>query len=241
VYVLRPVPPSPPRSLRVLTWNLYHGRAVPAAGRQLFPDYTAALAGWEWDVALLQEVPPWWPERWRQELRVETRSVLTSRNGGLAARRAAATRWPDLLKSNGGGANAILVRPGRRCAEHRSALLRRFPERRRLHAVRLNDGTWIGNLHAQGSRAEALRAGEALRDWAGAAPVVLGGDFNLPDPQLPRFTEMARHGVDMVLARGLKADGPAAVLERGRLSDHAPLAVSLTRGSGPLRSGRRPS
>ena len=47
--------------LRVLTWNLMHGRSVPPAGRDLRAEFTAALAGWEWDVALLQEVPPWWP------------------------------------------------------------------------------------------------------------------------------------------------------------------------------------
>ena len=48
-------------AVRVLTWNLFHGRAVPPAGRELFDEFATALAGWEWDVALLQEVPPWWP------------------------------------------------------------------------------------------------------------------------------------------------------------------------------------
>ena len=47
--------------MRVLTWNLFHGRAVPPAGRDLAREFAAALAAWEWDVALLQEVPPWWP------------------------------------------------------------------------------------------------------------------------------------------------------------------------------------
>src|ERR687896_730461 len=47
--------------MRVLTWNLFHGRALPPAGRDLQPQFAAALAGWDWDVALLQEVPPWWP------------------------------------------------------------------------------------------------------------------------------------------------------------------------------------
>ena len=47
--------------MRVLSWNLYHGRAVPPAGRDLQAEFTAALAGWAWDVALLQECPPWWP------------------------------------------------------------------------------------------------------------------------------------------------------------------------------------
>ena len=45
----------------VLTWNLFHGRSVPDAPRELLADFAARLAGWEWDVALLQEVPPWWP------------------------------------------------------------------------------------------------------------------------------------------------------------------------------------
>ena len=51
--------------MRVLTWNLLHGRAVPPAGRDLFDEFADALAGWEWDVALLQEVPPWWPAELR--------------------------------------------------------------------------------------------------------------------------------------------------------------------------------
>ena len=29
-------------------------------------EFTAALDGWDWDVALLQEVPPWWPARARR-------------------------------------------------------------------------------------------------------------------------------------------------------------------------------
>ena len=47
--------------MRVLTWNLFHGRAVPDAPRSLRAEFAAAIAGWSWDVALLQEVPPWWP------------------------------------------------------------------------------------------------------------------------------------------------------------------------------------
>src|SRR6185369_6435905 len=48
-------------AVRVLTWNLFHGRSVPPSGRSLTSAFAAALAGWEWDVALLQEVPPWFP------------------------------------------------------------------------------------------------------------------------------------------------------------------------------------
>jgi len=89
-----------PMRLRVLSWNLKHGRSMPPAGRDLLPEFTAALREWDWDVALLQEVPPWWPRSLADSLDSEERTVLTSRNGRLALRQAVATRWPDVIKSN---------------------------------------------------------------------------------------------------------------------------------------------
>ena len=94
----------------VLTWNLFHGRAVPGAGRDLLAEFARSLAGWSWDVALLQEVPPWWTDPLARQAGAQQRTALTSRNLGLALRRAIAARSPDLLKSNGGGCNAVLVR-----------------------------------------------------------------------------------------------------------------------------------
>ncbi len=92
----------------MLTWNLFHGRCVPAAGHPLKREFAAALAGWDWDVALLQEVPSWWPEA--------------------------------------------------RCASQREATqLRRRPERRVVHAVRLAGGQWVGNLHAHRPRSGRRR------------------------------------------------------------------------------------
>ena len=96
--------------LRVLSWNLLHGRSVPGAGRELFGEFAELLAGWDWDLALLQEVPPWWPALLAAAAGADQRLVLTSRNSLAAVRRALAVRWPDLIKSNGGGCNAILVR-----------------------------------------------------------------------------------------------------------------------------------
>ncbi len=211
----------------MLSWNLFHGRAVPPAGRSLAAEFEAALAGWRWDVALLQEVPPWWPPALARAGGAVERHVLTSRNGALALRRAIASRRPDWIRSNGGGANAILVRGGLAVTEHRSVLLRRFPERRRLHAIRLASGWWIGNLHAQGSAAEAVRAARTIAGWAGAtAPLVLGGDFNLAEPALPGLQRAGGHGVDQVWTTGWRAVA-AEVLDRGRLSDHAPVRVTL--------------
>ena len=47
--------------MRVLSWNLFHGRSVPDSPRELLHEFADTLAGWEWDVAVLQECPPWWP------------------------------------------------------------------------------------------------------------------------------------------------------------------------------------
>jgi endonuclease/exonuclease/phosphatase family metal-dependent hydrolase len=221
-------------SLRVLTWNVLHGRAVPSAGRDLLDEFAHALEGWAWDVALLQEVPPWWPELLGQRLRADARMVLTSRNSLLPLRRAIAVRWPDLIRSNGGGANALLVR-GQRIEEHRTLRLRTWPERRRLQAARLESGVWVGNLHATvhdeaAAVAEARRAALMLSRWADTSAAVLGGDFNVRSLSLSDtgFTLAGGHDVDLVFARGLVAASPAEVLERGRLSDHAPVAVTLT-------------
>jgi endonuclease/exonuclease/phosphatase family metal-dependent hydrolase len=222
-----------PVRLRVLIWNLMHGRSVPGAGHDLFDDFHAALAAWEWDAALLQEVPPWWPEPLARRLEAEYRLVLTSRNAGLPLRRAIATRWPDAIKSNGGGANAILARRDRIVA-HRAQRLCRLPERRWAHGVRLACGIWVANLHATAhdtgaaSRDGRLAAASA-RGWAGDEPVVLAGDFNLLDPSFTGFRAVAGRDVDHVLVAGLEPIGRADVLDRGRLSDHEPLALTLGR------------
>jgi len=221
--------------MRVLTWNLYHGRAIPPAGHELLGEFAEALAGWAWDVALLQEVPPWWPAPLATATGSHARSVRTSRNAGLALRRALARRHPDLMKSSGGGANAILVR-GLEIAAHRTRRLRWWPERRWVHAVALPGGCWVGNVHAQShpparARADTTASAAALRAWAGAAPFVLGGDFNVHAPAVPGLVVHGGHHVDHVMSRGFAAAGPAEVLERGELSDHAPVLVDLREGS----------
>ncbi len=218
-------------ALRVITWNLLHGRSDPPAGRYLLDEFTDALAGWEWDAALLQEVPPWWPARLAERLGAEHRLVLTSRNAALPLRRAIATRWPDLIKSNGGGANAILVR-GERMAAERTLRLCRLPERRQLLGVRLESGVWLRTLHASvrddaRARREAALAARAMLSWSAGAPVVLGGDFNVRSLTLDGFDYAGGFDVDLVFLHGLLATGPAEELERGTLSDHAPVAMTL--------------
>jgi endonuclease/exonuclease/phosphatase family metal-dependent hydrolase len=212
--------------LRVLTWNLMHGRSVPSAGRDLYERFASALGSWEWDVALLQEVPPWWPEPLADAVGADQRCVLTSRNSLLALRRAVAVRRPDLIKSNGGGANAILVRESG-ILEHRWCRLAWWPERRWVHAVRLSTGVWVGNVHAGSYPEQGRRAAEVMLRWAGGAPVVLGGDFNVHSLTLDGFALAGANGVDQVFVGGGLTGGEAQVLERGSLSDHAPVLVSV--------------
>ena len=220
--------------MRVLTWNLFHGRALPPAGRDLEAQFAAALAGWDWDVALLQEVPPWWPPALARACEAQARTVLTSRNGLLALRRAVARRAPDLIGSNGGGANAILVRRAAGAiADHRRVLLRRWPERRVCHAVALTGGggvSWVANLHAQvhsaqRAQADIERGARAVLAWAGDAAALLGGDFNVRAPLAPGFEPLAGHGVDHVLGRGFVAAGARELPDHANLSDHAPVIV----------------
>jgi endonuclease/exonuclease/phosphatase family metal-dependent hydrolase len=223
--------------LRVLTWNLMHGRSLPPARRDLFDDFTAALSRWEWDVALLQEVPPWWPARVAHRLTAEYRLALTSRNALPRLRRTLARRWPDVVKSQGGGANAILARRDRIVAHHIQELTR-TPERRVAHGVLLGCGLWVVNLHAtahDGAAAErdGRRAVDAARQWAHQDPLVFGGDFNLRDPRWPGLSRVAGHDVDHIFITGaLRARDEPERLDRGTLSDHVPVAVDLLLTSG---------
>jgi endonuclease/exonuclease/phosphatase family metal-dependent hydrolase len=206
-----------------LTWNLYHGRARDPVRQPLLGEFAAALAGWKWDVALLQEVPPWWPPELAAASGAEWRSVLTSRNLGLAARRAVASRRPELLKANGGGSNTILVRG--RVLEHRTARLTWWPERRWAHAVRLDEG-WAVNLHASTHReAWALRDTLRALAWAPRPLLVFGGDLNLRSVSLPGLRHVGGVHVDHLFTDGRPAR--AEVLDAGRLSDHPPLRVTL--------------
>jgi endonuclease/exonuclease/phosphatase family metal-dependent hydrolase len=226
--------------VRVLTWNLFHGRSVPAAGRELLGEFAAMLARWEWDVALLQEVPPWWPAELARRAGAEQRTALTSRNSLLPLRRALATRWPELMKSNGGGANALLTRVP--LEAYRRVRLRAWPERRVAQLARLRGGTCVANYHGSTrvplARDELARLWQLGLAWAGGAPLVLAGDLNLREPQAPAGAAHAgARDVDHVFAMGLPEPAASArVLERraaigdGRaveLSDHPPLLVAV--------------
>jgi endonuclease/exonuclease/phosphatase family metal-dependent hydrolase len=174
--------------MRVLSWNLYHGRDFPPdpalftlrsrllrrternathvqVNRSLLEEFARVLGGLEWDVALLQEAPP----RWFGELQRRTGStgarVLTSRNVCPPVQRALADRNPDLIASWEGGSNQVLVRRPGRILEQRRLTLARRPERRRMHWARLElpggEPLRVANLHASAGR-PAQAAAEVL-------------------------------------------------------------------------------
>jgi endonuclease/exonuclease/phosphatase family protein len=138
--------------LRVLTWNLFHGRDHPPdpalftrrsrllrvtertethaqVNRPLFGEFAGVIAGAEWSVCFLQETPPSWAEPLAERCRAEAHAVLTSRNQ-LAWLRRRLGRWnPDLIASGEGGSNVILVRSPWRIVERGAVLLNPFPRR----------------------------------------------------------------------------------------------------------------
>jgi endonuclease/exonuclease/phosphatase family metal-dependent hydrolase len=120
-------------ALRVLTWNLFHGRDFPPdprlhtwrsrllriternathvqVNRDLFGEFSALLATGPWDVALLQECPPRWIADLADACDAGAHGVLTARNSLAALRAAIARHNPDLIASNEGGSNLTLVR-----------------------------------------------------------------------------------------------------------------------------------
>jgi endonuclease/exonuclease/phosphatase family metal-dependent hydrolase len=194
--------------MRVLTWNLYHGRDFPLdaalftwrsrllrateqgathvqVNRVLLDEFAGWLAGRAWDVALLQEAPPRWFRSLASLCRASGALALTSRNSLPALRRRLADWNPDLLASAEGGSNQLLVRG--RVLEVRRMALTWLPERRRMlwARIELTEGELcVANVHASAKRprkaaAEVEAAAERAVEWAGRTPLVFGGDFNL--------------------------------------------------------------
>lgn len=224
--------------MRVLSWNLFHGRSVPASRRDLLAEFSTLLAGWSWDLALVQEVPPWWPPALAAAAGAEQRTARTSRNFGLALRRALARRDPELMKSNGGGSNAILARTP--IASYGALRLRRCPERRVAQIAHLQDGTVVANFHGSTrvplAEHELARLGALVLAAAGEPPVpaILGGDLNLREPHVAGMEHVAERDVDHLFAAGLRlrsAEVLSAQISAGErrvtLSDHPPLLAEL--------------
>jgi endonuclease/exonuclease/phosphatase family metal-dependent hydrolase len=186
------------RDLRVLTWNVFHGRDKPPdaalftlrsrlfkttvrnathvqVNRPLFEEFAAVIAGASWAVCLLQEFPPPWADALARRCEADFQLVLTSRNQ-LAPLRRRLARWnPDLIASGEGGSNLTLVRRPWRIAERRSMLLNPFPrrrlcERRRMAlAALVSDDAEICVANLHASAGDPRQAEQDVRSGAEAA------------------------------------------------------------------------
>lgn len=260
--------------IAVLTWNLFHGRDFPPdpalhtwrsrllrrsersathlqVNRDLFAEFAGVLHRLRWDVALLQEAPPRWATGLARECGAEAHRVLTARNLLLPLRSLAARVNPDLVASNEGGSNLILVRRGAGTIVERRELElrpRAQPERRALGFVRIRlrpsgEEICVANLHA--STRDALAAAEvraaAARTgtWADGAPLVLGGDLNLRPEGSAIFAELARgqalvgptapEAIDHLLTRGLEiVEAPHALPAAAREVRAGGLSIRLS-------------
>ena len=273
----RPPGPIEAKPITALTWNLFHGRDFPPdpalrtwrsrllrlsernethaqVNRDLRGSFEQVIASAEWDVALLQECPPHWQDSLERACGAQSHRSLTSRNSLAPVRRILARLNPDLIGSNEGGSNLTLVRG--EISERRDVVLAPgpSPERRTMALTRLSSSLVVANLHASaGARLrhiaedELRTAAREVREFAGASPLIFGGDLNVRPQDTSVYGELAEeHGLccatasdslDHLLVCGLRVvDPPSAwpVLRREvarpdglriRLSDHSPVSA----------------
>ena len=202
-----------------ITWNLFHGRDWPpepelqfrrgrlsrktlrgkthvGVNRDLWRDFTDLLCGAGWDIALLQECPPRWEPGFTRECKADGHQVLTSRNWLWRTSWRIARGFPDFIGSSEGGSNLTLVRPGAgRIADREEIELTRRPERRVMALTRLDSGLCVANLHASTAvpqaEGELLAAAERATEFAGDAPLIFGGDFNVRPRESEVYDQLA--------------------------------------------------
>ena len=192
-----------------MTWNLFHGRdwppepelqvrahkgnfrRGPRRGKayeqvnwDLFGEFSSLISATDWDVALFQEFPPSWKAKLASACDAEAHRALSGRNW-LQPVTSIIGRWrPDLLGAWEGGSNTTLVRRAAGgIAERRRIVLTRRPELRVLALTRLASGPCVANLHVStkpsSAERELLDAARQATEFAGSAPLIFGGDFNV--------------------------------------------------------------
>jgi endonuclease/exonuclease/phosphatase family metal-dependent hydrolase len=226
--------------------------------RDLAAEFATMLAAAAWDVALLQECPPRFAAPLARACEAEAHRALTSRNSLGALRAVAARVNPDLIASGEGGSNLTLVRAGGplgQIVERRElAIHEGRPERRAMAFTHTASGVCIANLHATNDQPglaaeDVLKAARAATEWAGEAPLILGGDLNLRPADDPGVFDELRDrfglegttgpgAIDHLLCRGLTVARPPTpwpaegreLRREGRalrLSDHAPVQAGF--------------
>jgi endonuclease/exonuclease/phosphatase family metal-dependent hydrolase len=202
--------------------------------RPLRAEFTRVLDRTPWDVALLQEAPPRWRESLARDLRAESACTLTARNSLGRLRGALARVNPDLVASNEGGSNQLLVRAPWRIEEVREHVLAERPERRTMLWARLTGPGGgrlaVANLHGTlpGAPVQVLDAAALAVDWAGAAPLRFGG---APPTGPDAIDHLLARGLDVVRPPRRARDSEREVDGGGgraiRLSDHAQVTCAV--------------
>ncbi|CAN5622095.1 hypothetical protein BH10ACT11_BH10ACT11_05020 [soil metagenome] len=259
--------------LGALSWNLFHGRDFPPdralltlrsrllrvserdethiqVNRDLLDEFAGLIAGWDWEVALLQECPPRWSERLARACDAETHRSLTARNSMPFVRRCLGALNPDLIASGEGGSNLLLVREGAGPIRERRELILQpgpRPERRTMAFAQLEGGLCVAGLHASvgianraAAEREVLAAAAAAAEWAEGSPLLFGGDFNLRPRDSNVFDELAaRFGmtapnapgaIDHLLASNMEVLEAAKALpsDQRQVADRSGLAIRLS-------------
>ena len=217
--------------------------------RSLRDEFAAKLAGWDWDVALLQEAPPRWLAGLERATGARGVRVLTSRNSLAPLRAGVAARQPHHVAAHQGGSNIRLVRPPARVVATTSAVLATRPERRVLSLARVQlpeprltiANTHLSVPHTGQGPGEALHAAALATEWAAGDPLIFGGDLNLRpadhraafDDLRDRFGLAAPTGpraIDHLLARSLDVVAPPVALDSGAREVPGPdgLAIRLS-------------
>lgn len=211
-----------PMELHALTWNLFHGRDWPPEKRlqrrahkgnwragpirgeryeQVNRDLSREFAAWidavEWDIALFQEFPPRWTRRMAAAFDAEPHRAFSGRNWLQPITSLIGEQRPDLLGAWEGGSNTTFARRGAgRIAERERSVLTRRPELRVMALTRLEAGVCVANFHVSTKPASAerelLAAARRALDFAGGAPLIFGGDFNVRPKDSGVFDELER-------------------------------------------------
>jgi hypothetical protein len=201
--------------LRVLSWKLGPGGAR-------WQDLAAALAGWEWDVALLRGVPGRWPVAMATALDAEFRCAPPGGPGWL---RRLLGSGPGALLSPGtaGVTDAILARYDRIVAEWPDGG-QRVPEPA-VSAARLACGVWVGNVQGQTPPGSVT---DWVSDLDGEAIVLAGSRAVGPRDPFTTLIELGRAGADGLWATtALVPVGEPELLADGAAGGGSPLAITL--------------
>ena len=222
--------------LLIRTWNIAHGRDVPAGPghghlrRKLLREMAETMVQDAPDLVLLQEVPVWAGDLLREHTGMAL--TLAPSYGAhvpfahvplpLAVGEALGKALPDLVRTQFEGqgqailyARSLLLVSARTVPLNRPQRLRGEP--RIAHMARLRHRAAgrelvVANVHADshGADAQVERAGYLLERYARGAPMVLAGDLNA-DPRSA--------GVRSLIGRGFVEDsgdlGVDHILSRG--------------------------